>query len=135
LFVYRFLLQNGMMNFSVNSKLTREGWNDFEVLQDVLFELGRIHFPDDYTRVQDMHFNNINFDGLTRQEIEILLKQFERERLSQKARLEYEQQWNRKNMVLPCITGIMEEVLQWKEQSIANVDIGWTNEEEEEWEI
>lgn len=97
-------------------------------------EPGRIHFPDDYTRLQDMYFNNINFDGLTRQEIEILLKQREQEHLSRKARLEYAQQWNRKNMILPCITGIMEEVLQCKEQSIANVGIGWTNEEEEEFE-
>lgn len=91
--------------------------------------------PDDYTQLQNMYFNNINFDGLTKQEIDILLKQREQERLSQKERLEYEQQWNRKNMVLPCIAGILEEVLQWKEQSIADVGIGWINEDEEEFEI
>ena len=82
-----------------------------------------------------MHFNNINFDGLTRQEIEILLKQREWERLSQKAKLEYEQQWNRKNMVLPYIADILEEVLQWKEQSITDNGIGWPYEDEEEFEI
>lgn len=130
-----FSKENIENTLKVNSKLTRKGWNDFEVLQDVLLELGRIHFPDDYTRLQDMHFNNINFDGLTRQEIEILLKQREREHLSQKARLEYEQQWNRKNMVLPCIAGILEEVLQWKEQSTSDNSIGWTYEDEEEFEI
>ena len=119
----------------VNSRLIKQGCNDFEVLQDVLLELGRIHFPDDYTRLQDMHFSNINFDGLTQQEIEILLKQREWELLSKKARLEYEQQWNRKNMVLPCIASILEEVLQWKEQSIADSGMGWTYEDEEEFEI
>lgn len=130
-----FSKENIENTLKVNSKLTRQGWNDFEVLQDVLLELGRIHFPDDYTRLQDMHFTNINFDGLTRQEIEILLKQRERELLSQKTRLEYEQQRNRKNMVLPCIAGILDEVLQWKEQSIADSGIGWTYKDEEELEI
>ena len=130
-----FSKENIEKTLRVNDRLTRQGWNDFEVLQDVLLELGRIHFPDEYTRLQDIHFNNINFDGVTRQEIEILLKQRERERLSQKARLEYELQWNRKNMVLPCIAGILEEVLQWKEHSIADSGIGWTYKDEEEFEI
>ena len=130
-----FSKENIENTLQVNNNLVNQGWKNFDVLQDVLLELGRIHFPDDYTRLQDMHFNNISFDGLTRQEIEILLKQREQERLSQKARLEYEQQLNRKNMVLPCIAGILEEVLQWKEQSITDSCIGWTYEDEEEFEI
>lgn len=119
----------------VNGRLIKQGWNDFEVLQDVLLELGRLNFTDNPTKLQDMYFEGINFDGLIQKEIDVLLKQREQERLSQKARLEYEQQWNRKNIVLPCIDGILEEVLQWKEKSIADSGIGWTYEDEEEFEI
>ena len=120
----------------VNSTLIKQGWNDFEVLQDVLLELGRLHFPDNSTELQDRYFEGIDFDGLTKQEIEALLKRREWEQVSKKAREEYEQQWNAKNILLPGIAGILEELLKWKEQkAISNHSMEWTKEEEEEFEL
>jgi len=120
-----FTKENIDNTLKVNAALTEQGWQDADVLQDVLLELGRIHFPDDYTRLQDMYFNNIDFDGLTRREIEILLKQREREHLSQKARLEYEQQLKQNNMVLPTITAILEEILQREQSQSTDYDLGY----------
>jgi len=119
----------------VNNRLIKQGWNDFEVLQDVLLKLGQLRFPDNPTALQDRYFDGIDFDRLTRKEIEALLKQREWERLSKKARLEYEQQWNRKSTLLPGIAGILEELLKWKEQTaVSNYTMEWTREEEEEFE-
>lgn len=108
----------------VNAGLAEQGWQDADVLQDVLLELGHMYFPDDYTRLENMYFNNIDFNGLTKHEIEILLKQRERERLSKKARLEYEQQLKQKNMILPAVTGILEEVLRWRQSQAADYNFG-----------
>ena len=102
----------------------------------MLLELGQLQFPESPTKLQDQYFKGIDFDGLTRKEIEALLRQREWEQLSKKAKLEYEQKWHRKSALLPGIAEILEELLKWKEQmagyEYARKEQG---EEEEEFEL
>lgn len=59
-----FSKENIESTLKVNDKLIKHGWNDFQVLQNILLELGWIYFPDDYKHLQDMYLNNIDLTGL-----------------------------------------------------------------------
>ena len=115
-----------------NNILITLGWQDMMILQNALQEIGRMLFPDNPYRLENMYFDHIDFDGLTKQEIENYLKRKEMEKLSKKAQEEWEER-NRKSSILPSIVGILAEILSWKKQ-VSN-DVDWNHEIEDEYEI
>jgi len=81
-----------------------------------------------------MYFQDIDFEGLTKKEIEILLAQRKAEALSKKAMAAYEAQQKQQHYVLPTIAEILEEVLKWKRQDEFNYG-SYTHQEENEYEL
>lgn len=106
-----------------NNELIRMGWSDVPVLQEALLSVGAMFRPDDSGYLQQQYFDGIDFKGLTKREIEDYLKRKELEKLSEKAKQEYEQQQKKKNLILPTILLILEEVLSWQNDEPSDFEV------------
>lgn len=134
-----FSAENIKAAWQCNHALAKIGESDMQTMQDVLLELGQLHCPEEADRYQNMYFSNIDFDGLTKQEIEIALARKALENLLEKARQAHEKanaERSQAGLLLVSVTNIIEEILRWQEEQSeeynGNYDYGM---EENEWEL
>lgn len=125
-----FSLDNMKNILQYNKELIKMGSEDRQLYQDVLLELGALHFPNDSCHYQDMYFQDIDFEGLTKLEIEILIKQRQTEALLKRSSLLNQQHQGQTAVILPCIANILEEILTWKSRSEINC---YSDYKENEW--
>ncbi|MEG0273056.1 MAG: hypothetical protein RR622_07465 [Hydrogenoanaerobacterium sp.] len=61
-----FSVENITSTWKCNKQLANIGREDMQTMQDVLLELGQLHFPDSPDHYQEMYLRDIPFDGLTK---------------------------------------------------------------------
>lgn len=118
-----FSIENFKNTWNCNDTLARIGGSDMQLLQEVLLELGQLHCPDTPDRYQDMYFNDIPFDGMTKQEIEIALSRKALDSMLQKARQAHEKaqaESQQAGLLLATIADTLAEVLRWQEEQRQN---------------
>ena len=132
-----FSSENIKATWKSNAALADVGRNDVQILQDVLLEVGQLHQPDNPLCYQNMYFNNMDFEGFTKQEIEIALSRKALDALHQKARQAHQQAEAEKRQsgaLLASVGQLLEELLTWK-QAQENQLHHYTFEEENEYEL
>lgn len=136
-----FSIQNINAMWKCNKQLANIGREDIQLMQDVLLELGQLHFPDDHDHYQEMYLRDIPFDGLTKQEIEIALSRKALETMLAKARLAHEKaeaERRQSGLLLASIVDMLAEVLRWQEEQRENVQFDspyYNNEIDSEFEL
>lgn len=136
-----FSIENFKNTWNCNSALARIGDSDMQLLQEVLLEMGQLHCPDTPDRYQDMYFRDIPFDGLTKQEIEIVLSRKALDSMLEKARQAHEKakaEIQQAGLLLATITDTLAEVLRWQEAQRRNTlyhDYYTEYEEENQYEL
>lgn len=91
-----FSKQNIESHFKFNSGVVQYGYATPDILQDCLLSIGAAKSPNNPDYLQNMYFDSIDFDALTKEEILIYIKRKTMERLQLKAWAEYDEQ-NRKS--------------------------------------
>lgn len=132
-----FSAENIKATWNCNAALSDIGRNDMQLMQEVLLDLGQLHFPEEPDRYQNMYFHDIDFDGLTKQEIEIALARKALDSLLEKARQTHERaaaEARQAGLLLSSVASTFEEVLRWQEQQ-RNPYADFTFEEENEYEL
>lgn len=136
-----FSIENFKNTWNCNTELARIGGSDMQLLQEVLLELGQLHCPDTPDRYQDMYFNDIPFDGMTKQEIEIALSRKALDSMLEKARQAHEKaqaESRQAGLLLATIADTLAEVLRWQEEHQKNApyhDYYTKYEEENDYEL
>lgn len=90
-----------------------------QLMQDVLLELGQLHCPHEPDRYQNMYLHDIDFDGKTKQEIEIALSRKALETMLAKARQAHkkaERERGQSGLILATIADTLAEVKRWQKQ-------------------
>ena len=132
-----FSTENIRATWQCNRQLADIGRSDMQLLQEVLLDLGRLHFPEEPDRYQNMYFHDVDFDGLTKQEIEIALARKALDALLEQARKVNERaaaEARQAGLLLSSVASIFEEVLHWQEQQETPY-MDFTFEEESEYEL
>lgn len=114
-----FSTENIKAAWKCNAVLAEIGHNDARLLQDVLLELGRLRCPEESCRYQDMYLHDIDFDGLTKREIEIALSRRALDTMLEKARQAHEKaeaERQKVGLLLASVTDTLAEVLRWREE-------------------
>lgn len=117
-----FSRENIMNHFKVNKGLLELAFEDVPLLQDAFLEVGKMLFPNNPTELQDMYIGGmefIDFDRLTRVEIEAYLKRKKFEQLQKKARAEWEKQSRSGGVVLACIADTLAMILEYRKEQQA----------------
>ena len=118
-----FSIENFKDTWSCNSALAKIGGSDMHLLQEVLLELGQLNCPDTPDCYQDMYFQDIPFDGMTKQEIEIALSRKALDSMLEEARQAHEKaktESRQAGLLLATIADTLAEVLRWQEEQRQN---------------
>lgn len=123
--------ENIYNHFNVNKGLLELAFDDVQMLQNALLEIGRRLFPDNPTELQDIYLGGLDiadFDRMTRDEIEAYLKRKKLEQLQKKALLEHEKQSLGSGVILETITETLEMIIalrneQRAEQQYAGIQL------------
>lgn len=120
-----------------NEALAGLGWRDVDVLQDVLREVGQLLSPENPNMLEQMYLADINFEGMTKLEIEIALARRMAKIKAHKAMQEYEAAArNKPNLVLPCLDALVSEIIKLcNEQQQADNAYSYAYDDENEYEI
>ncbi len=114
-----FSTENVKATWKCNRALADIGKGDMQLMQDVLLELGQLHCPDEPDHFQDMYLRDIDFDGKTKQEIEISLSRKALEAMLSKARQAHEQaemEHRQSGLLLATIADTLAEIQHWQGQ-------------------
>lgn len=114
-----FSTENIKATWKCNAALADVGRSDMQTMQDALLELGQLHCPEEPDRFQTMYLHDIDFDGLTKQEIEIALSRKALENLLEKARKineKAEAERQQAGLLLASIVDTLAEVLRWQQE-------------------
>lgn len=131
-----FSKQNIEDYFKVNKGILELAFNDIPLVQDAFLKIGKMLFPDNPSHFQDLYFGGmdyIDFDGLTRKEIEAYLKHKKAQQLDLKARMEWDKQSNSGGKLLATIADILELIDSfWRERQLVDL---FAPEHENEYEL
>jgi hypothetical protein len=111
-----FSKENIFNHFKVNKGLLELALGDPSLLQDVLLDIGRMMFPDDHTRLQDLYLGGMelaDFDRMTQEEIESYLKQKKLEQIRKKALIEWESGQEGSGAILGCIVETLKLIVDY----------------------
>lgn len=132
-----FSTENIKATWNCNAALSDIGRSNMQIMQEVLLELGQLHYPDEPNRFETMYFHDIPFDGLTKQEIEIALSRKALEQMFAKARQAHEkaaEEERQSGQFLFSISAIFEEVQRWQQERANSFD-SYRYEDENEFEL
>ncbi|MDD3253411.1 MAG: relaxase/mobilization nuclease domain-containing protein [Lachnospiraceae bacterium] len=120
-----------------NSVLADLGRRDVDILQDVLREVGALHHPENPGLYEQMYLADIDFEGMTKLEIEIALAQRTAIIKAKQALEEYERQHSQKaNLVLPTLDALVAEIVRlYREREQNDYTYNDSHDNEYEYEI
>lgn len=114
-----FSKQNIENYFRANKGILQLAFEDMGLMQDAFLEVGKILFPNNPTELQDRYFGGmdyIDFDALTREEIEAYLKHKKAQQLQLKAWAQWDKQ-SQGGQILSCIADTLEEIIKLRQEN------------------
>jgi hypothetical protein len=125
-------------HFKMNKNLLELAMDDIPLLQDAFLEVGKMLCPDNPLRLQDSYFGGmelVDFDRLTREEIESYLKQKKLEQLQQKALAERDNQSRSNGLLLACVADTLDLIIAHYDEQQAENYVPAYYEHENEYEL